>query len=111
MASFVHSDTMAAMIPQDVADDLLPMIWNPTRVVLVIDDIDSDKTDTFAPFLTPDPTTPVTSFLDEITFGGDEDLQTCLQALCTEYSDIFSDTLPQQAAHLKPFEINVNKEK
>ena len=99
------------MIPHDATEDLSPMVWNPTRVILAIDDINNDKTDTFAPFLTPEPTTPVTSFLNEITFGGDEDLQTRLRTLCTEYSDIFSDTLPPQAAKLDPFEINVDKEK
>ena len=111
MASFGNLNTMAAMITRDAPDEHSPTIWNPTRVVLAVDDINNDKTDTFAPFLTPDPTAPVTSFLDEITFGGDEDLQARLRALCTEYSDIFSDTLPEKAADLKPFEINVNKEK
>ena len=110
-AGFGHSNTMAAMIEQTVTEDLSSLAWNPTRVVLAIDDINNDKTDTFAPFLTPDPTTPVTSFLDEITFGGDENLQKSLRALCTEYSDIFSDSLPPKAALLKPFEINVDKEK
>lgn len=110
-AGFGHPNTMAAMIEQTVTEDLSSLTWNPTRVVLAIDDINNDKTDTFAPFLTPDPTTPVTSFLDEITFGGDENLQKSLRALCTEYSDIFSDSLPPQAALLKPFEINVDKEK
>ena len=27
------------------------MTWNPSRVVLAVDDIDNDKTDTFAPFI------------------------------------------------------------
>ena len=66
-AEFGNSNTMAAMTEQIVTEDTSPMLWNPTRVVLAIDDINNDKTDTFAPFLTPDPTIPVTSFLDEIT--------------------------------------------
>ena len=109
-----HSEpmTVAAMTAvQTVPDDLSPMTWNPSRVTLAVDDINSDKTDTFAPFVTKENTLPVTSFLDEITFGGDEHLQAGLKALCLEYSDIFSDTLPAKAADLDPFEINVDKTK
>ena len=40
------------------------------QFVLAVDDIDNDKTDTFAPFVTPASPGPATSFLDEITFGG-----------------------------------------
>ena len=99
------------MTEQDTIEDLSPMTWNPSRVVLAVDDIDNDKTDTFAPFVTTMSPGPATSFLDEITFGGDASLQSGLRALCSEYADIFSDTLPKKAADLKPFEIHVDKAK
>ena len=102
---------LSAMTEQDNNEDLSPMTWNPSRVILAVDDIDNDKTDTFAPFLTNASPSPATSFLDEITFGGDASLQSGLRALCSEYADIFSDTLPKKAADLKPFEINVDKAK
>ena len=54
---------------------------------------------------------PAASFLDEIMFGGDASLQKGLRALCAEYADIFSDTLPKKAADLKPAEMHVDKEK
>ena len=102
---------MAALTEQVTDEDLSPMTWNPSRVVLAVDDIDNDKTDTFAPFVTTTSPKPATSFLDEITFGGDASLQSGLRALCSEYADIFSDTLPKKAADLKPFEIHVDREK
>ena len=94
------------MMEQTVTEDLSSMTWNPSRIILAVDNIDNDKnkTDTFAPFVTTAPPKPAASFLDEITFGGDESLQSGLRALCAEYADIFSDTLPTKAADLKPFE-------
>ena len=68
-AEFGNSNTMATMTEQILTEDASPTLWNPTRVVLAIDDINNDKTDTFAPFLTPDPTIPVTSFLDDYIRG------------------------------------------
>ena len=103
--------TLAALTEQADDEDLSPMTWNPSRVVLAVDDIDNDKTDTFAPFVTRMSPTPAASFLDEITFGGDAHLQRGLRELCSEYADIFSDTLPKKAADLKPFEIHVDKTK
>ena len=102
------SSTMAAMMEQTANEDLSR---NPSRVVLAVDDIDNDKTDTFGPFITPASPKPATSCLDEITFGGDANLQRDLRALCSEYSDIFSDTLPAMAADLEPSEIHVDKAK
>ena len=94
---------MAALTEQATDEDLSPMTWNPSRVVLAEDGIDNDKTDTFAPFMTTSSPKPAASFLHEITFGGDASLQKGLRALCAEYADIFSDTLPKKAADLKPF--------
>ena len=98
----LQGDDVSCPAPGDTT--LLP------GVVLTIDDIDNDKVDTFAPFL---PTTPRPdlAFLEEISFGGDDDLQRRLRELCTEFKEIFSDTLPSLPADLEPFEINVDHAK
>ena len=57
------------------------------------DDIDHDKTDTFKPWSTP---SSITDILSLIHFSGDEDLQSRLRTLCTEFSDISSDDLPNE---------------
>ena len=56
------------------------------------DDIDHDKTGTFKPWSTP---SPYTDLLSLIHFSGDEDLQSRLRTLCTEFSNNFSNDLPK----------------
>ena len=76
------------------------------------DEIDDEKTDTFAPFLTSQTQgEEKPHFLDLITFEGDATLQRDLRALCTEFGHIFSDELGEQPADIPPFEIKVNLEK
>ena len=81
----------------------------PSGIILSIDEIDNDKTDTFAPFLSERTTMPDLSnkgpedYLNQITFEGTEYLQRALRALCAKYPDIFSDILALQPAKLKPF--------
>ena len=87
-------------------------VW-PSGVGLSVDEIDNDKTDPFAPFLR-DKTcrnVPPNGQDDFLSFEGDESLQKDLRTLCSEFSDIFSDKLAPQAADLKPFEINLPRQK
>ena len=90
-------------------------LW-PSGVALSVDEIDDDKTDTFAPFLRDKtcrnvPPSRPDDFLSKINFEGDENFQNDLRTLCSEYADIFSDKLAPQAAALKSFEINLPKKK
>ena len=64
------------------------------------DDIDHEKTDTFKPWSTPSSNTDILSL---IYYSGDEDLQSRLRTLCTEFSDIFSNDLPKDPANIPPF--------
>ena len=41
-------------------------------------------------------------------FSGDEDLQSRLHTLCTEFSDIFSNKLPKERANIPPFNLIVD---
>jgi hypothetical protein len=81
-------------------------------IVLSVDEIDSDKTDTFGPFCSAKPpeetTTPSHEFLSQITFEGSEDLQRRCRLLCIEFADIFSDKLAPLPADFKPFEIEID---
>jgi hypothetical protein len=66
----------------------------PTQGVTAVDEIDEERTDTFAPFLTRNsPPGEAPHFLDLITFEGDAALQRDCCTLCTEFSHIFSDKL------------------
>ena len=90
-------------------------LW-PSGVALSVDEIDDDKTDTFAPFLRDKtcrdvPPNGPDDFLSKIHFEGDESFQNELRNLCSEYADIFSDKPAPQAAALKPFEINLPKQR
>ena len=90
-------------------------LW-PSGVAFSVDEIDNDKTDTFAPFLRDKtcrdvPPNGPDDFLSKIHFEGDESFQNELRTLCSEYADIFSDKLAPQAAALKPFEINLPKQR
>ena len=69
------------------------------------DDIDHDKTDTFGPWSSPSSNTDILSL---IHFSGDEDLQSRLRTLCTEFSDIFSNDLPNEPANIPPFNLIVD---
>ena len=69
------------------------------------DDIDHDKTDTFKPWSTPSSNTDILSL---IRFSGDEDLQSRLRTLCTEFSDVFSNDLPKEPANIPPFNLIVD---
>ena len=54
--------------------------------VIVDDEIDDAKTDTFSPFLSPPESSPPVDFIDLITFQGDEELQRKCRALCYKYN-------------------------
>ena len=69
------------------------------------DDIDHDKTDTFKPWSTPSSNTDILSL---IHFSGDEDLQSRLRTLCTEFLDIFTNDLPKEPANILPFKLIVD---
>ena len=69
------------------------------------DDIDHDKSDTFKPWSTPSSNTDILSL---IHFSGDEDLQSRLRTLCTEFLDIFSNDLPKEPANIPPFNLIVD---
>ena len=56
------------------------------------DEIDHDKTDTFKPWSTPSSDTDIPSLIS--ISGCDEDLQSRLRTLCTEFADISSNDLP-----------------
>jgi hypothetical protein len=81
-------------------------------IVLSVDEIDSDKRDTFGPFCSAKPpeetTTPSHEFLSQITFEGSEDLQRRCRLLCIVFADIFSDKLAPLPADFKPFEIEID---
>ena len=72
------------------------------------DDIDHDKTDTFKPWSSPSSNTDILSL---IHFSGDEDLQSRLRTLCTEFSDIFSNDLPKEPANIPSFNLIVDNHK
>ena len=62
----------------------------PSGIVLSVDEIDSDKTDTFGPFCSAQPPEETTTlsheFLSQITFEGSEDLQRRCRLLCIEFA-------------------------
>ena len=72
------------------------------------DEIDQDKTDTFKPWST---TSSDTDILSLIHLSGDEDLQSRLRTLCTEFADIFSNDLPKDPADIPPFNLIVDDTK
>ena len=69
------------------------------------DDIDHDKTDIFKSWSTSSSDTDILSL---IHFSGDEDLQSRLRTLCTEFADIFSNELPKEPADIPPFHLIVD---
>ena len=72
------------------------------------DEIDHDKTDTFKPWST---TYSDTDILSLIHLSGDEDLQSRLRTLFTEFSDIFSNDPPKEPADIPPFNLIVDDTK
>ena len=72
------------------------------------DEIDQDKTDTFKPWST---TSSNTDILSLIHLSGDEDLQSRLRTLCTEFPDIFSNDPPKDPADVQPFNLIVDDTK
>ena len=87
----------------------------PSGIILSVDEIDNEKTDTFGPFVSGTASegqpSPDLDFLNDIVFEGDEELQDGLRGLCTEYHDIFSNNLAANPADLKPFDIKIDKAK
>ena len=81
----------------------------PSGIILSIDEIDNEKTDTFAPFLFEKTTTE--EFLNQITFEGMEYLQKALKALCLKYADTFSDKLAPISARLRPIVIDADRKR
>ena len=51
------------------------------------------------------------NFLDEITYGDDQELNKQIKEVCSEFSDIFSSSLPMIPASLKPFIIDIDRSK
>jgi transposase InsO family protein len=72
------------------------------------DEIDDHLNDSFSPWLDRFPSTDPLSL---IHISGDEDLQNQIRMLCNEFRDIFSDTLPDSAADIPPFELIVDDTK
>ena len=92
--------------PHQILSSLIPMSQNILGGSLPDDDeIDHDKTDTFKPWSSPSSNTEILSL---IHFSGDEDLQSRLRTLCTEFSDIFSNDLPKEPANIPPFNLIVD---
>ena len=72
------------------------------------DEIDDHLNDSFSPWLDRFPSSDPLSL---IHISGDEDLQNQIRMLCNEFRDIFSDTLPDSAADIPPFELIVDDTK
>ena len=72
--------------------------------------MDHDKTDTFKPWSTAYSDMDILSL---IHLSGDEDLQSRLRPLCTEFADIFSNELPKEPADIliPPFNLIVDDAK
>ena len=88
----------------------------PGGIKLSGDEIDDVKTDAFGPFLSallenPPPIVVDADLISQITFEGDEELQTACKALCYEFHDIFRNEVAEEPADLPPFDIDLDKEK
>ena len=69
------------------------------------DDIHHGNSDAFKPWSTSSSDTDILSL---IHLSGDEDLQSRLRTLCTEFSDIFGNDLPKDPADIPPFYLIVD---
>jgi hypothetical protein len=77
-------------------------------------EIDSDKTDLFAPFREPSKSNDELSdeeYLAKIKIEGSDDLQARIQTLCLKYKGIFSNKLKSKPANIPPFELSIGKRK
>jgi Reverse transcriptase (RNA-dependent DNA polymerase)/RNase H-like domain found in reverse transcriptase len=105
-------------------NDAPSQTWGPIATILkqkeqlseveliVSDEIDSDKKDTFGPFREPDDTTEQMSdaeFLSRIVIEGTPELQQGIKTLLIEFKDIFSDKLKAIPADIPPFDLEVDK--
>ena len=72
------------------------------------DNINHNKTETVKPWST---TFSDTDILSLKHLSGDEDLQSRLRTLCTEFADIFSNDLPKDPADISPFNLIVDDTK
>jgi hypothetical protein len=84
------------MITDDPALDTV--CDKPSGICISNDEIDSEKTDAFGPFLSGERTMdqgPENKFayLKEITFEGTPSMQAKCRAVCAEFPKIFSDVL------------------
>ena len=107
--------TLTHTSEEAVADDYVTQPLWPSGVALSVDEINDDKTDTFAPFLrdkskqSDSPKGPE-DFLKEITFEGSASFQRKCRELCLELKEIFSDEIAEKPASLTPFRIDIPKE-
>ena len=89
---------------------------SPSVVIISYDEIDSEKTDNFGPFLQgTSPDLPPDSngsdkFLDEITFVGTGDQINAVKLLCLEFRDLFSNKIATLSAKLDPFRLDVREQ-
>jgi hypothetical protein len=102
-----HTLPAQAMITEDPALDTV--CDKPSGICISNDEIDSEKTDAFGPFLSGERTMdqgPENKFayLKEITFEGTPSMQAKCRAVCAEFPEIFSDVLADEPADLDPFE-------
>ena len=125
----VHFDDTPLTSNMEVASPIAPndapsQTWGPIATILkqkeqlseveliVSDEIDSDKKDTFGPFREPDNTTEQMSdaeFLSRIIIEGTPELQQGIKTLLIEFKDIFSDKLKAKPADIPPFDLEVDK--
>ena len=96
---FVQENHVATVLPHSIHHNNV-----------IADDEISDKTDTFAPFHTNESDKDNTSFIDQITFEGDDNLQRRCKALCNKYKHIFKDSLNLKPASIPPFDLSVDDE-
>jgi hypothetical protein len=78
---------------------------------IIDDEIDNEKTDTFAPFLQQTLSDEKVDFISLITFEGDTELKAGCEALCRKYSHLFNDTLNTEPAAIPPFNLSVDDSK
>ena len=81
-------DELISSVTADDADDEIP-----------------PSVETFRPFT--DIGIDEVDFLDNIEYGDNHSLNIRLRALCSEFKDIFSSSLPPEPAKLPPFSIDV----
>ena len=88
--------------------------YKPSGISIFNDEIDSEKTDAFGPFLLDDMAVdhgPKDRFayIIQIGFEGTASLQAKCKAVCSEFPEIFSDELAAEPADIDPFMFDVKK--